>query len=310
MRIGIPRAFLYHIYAPLWETFFNELGFKIILSEETNKKILSEGLKQAIDENCLSFKIYLGHIYSLKGKCDYIFIPRIGSLGDKELVCSKFQATYDVVSHIFRDDNMKFLQLNIDVNKKETEFKAFMKLGKELKKHKIEILRAYFMAKYAEKIYYKNEIKKREEMLNKKDQLKILIVAHPYIIYDKLVGEPILEYLKQLNCLPIVGDIAPKQLSKEKAKVMSPTLHWTFSKELVGALALYKKRVEGIILITAFPCGPDSLVNEMIVRKIQDKPILKLILDEQEGRAGIETRLESFIDIIKIKKDKEYEKDS
>ena len=40
MKIGIPRGLLYYYYFPLWKTFYENLGFKIILSPETNKSIL------------------------------------------------------------------------------------------------------------------------------------------------------------------------------------------------------------------------------------------------------------------------------
>ena len=49
------------------------------------------------------------------------------------------------------------------------------------------------------------------------------------------------------------------------------------------------------------PCGPDSMVNEMIIRKFKGIPILNIVLDDQDGTAGLETRLESFIDILKFK---------
>ena len=303
MKIGIPRAFLYYTYRHLWETFFTELGCEIVLSPETNKQILKDGISYAIDESCLSSKIYLGHVYSLIGKCDYILIPRIASFGDKEIVCSKFQAIYDVVNNTFKDRKLKILDYNIDVKNKKTEFKAFFKIGKELKKKKIEILRAYFMAKQAEKMYQQLDLKKQDELLENNNKLKILIVSHAYNIYDKLIGEPILNYLQELDCIPIIGNVLPKHEARAKAKEISPTLPWTYNKELLGATQLYKDKVDGIILVTSFPCGPDSLVNEMIIRKIKDKPIINLVLDGQEGTAGMETRLESFIDIIRIKKD-------
>ncbi|MPN06691.1 hypothetical protein SDC9_153947 [bioreactor metagenome] len=53
--------------------------------------------------------------------------------------------------------------------------------------------------------------------------------------------------------------------------------------------------------MSAFPCGPDSMVDEMIIRKFNGIPILNLILDDQDGTAGLETRLESFIDILNFK---------
>ena len=75
------------------------------------------------------------------------------------------------------------------------------------------------------------------------------------------------------------------------------------NRELLGAISKYHNDVDGIILLTAFPCGPDSMVNEMIIRRIKDRPILNLLLDSQDGNAGIETRLESFIDIIRFRKE-------
>lgn len=65
---------------------------------------------------------------------------------------------------------------------------------------------------------------------------------------------------------------------------------------------MHREKTDGIILLTAFPCGPDSMVNEIITREFQDIPILALVLDTQNGTAGIETRLESFIDILRSKK--------
>lgn len=305
MKIGIPKAFQYFTYHYLWETFFKELGCEIVVSHDTTKETLKNGINYSIDESCLSSKIYIGHVYSLIGKCDYILVPRIGSFGVKENVCTKFQSAYDVVNNIFRDTDIKILDYNVDVNKKATEFKAFYNMGKKLNKKKIDILRAYYMAKQADKVYTKLEYEKQMELLKETNKLKILIVSHAYNIYDELIGKPITSYLESLDCIPIIANKVDKEEAKKKSKELSPTLPWTYNKELMGALGMYKKDVDGIILLTAFPCGPDSLVNEVIIRKNKDKPIINLILDGQDGSAGIETRLESFIDIIKIKKEHE-----
>lgn len=302
MKIGIPRAFLYYRYRYLWEVFFKELGCNIILSPDTNKEILKAGSTSSIDESCLSSKIYLGHVEYLIDKCDYILIPRIASYGRRQIVCSKFQAAYDVVNNTFKDRDINLLDYNIDYNKKETEFKAFMKIGKTLKKSKFETIRAYFMAKQSEKMMHDMAVKEQEQLLKREDKLKILIVAHAYNVYDKYVGDPVIEYLKELDCIPIIAEVVERETAVKKAKAITPTLQWNYNKELVGAIELYKEQVDGIILMTSFPCGPDSLVNEMIIRKNKDKPIINLILDEQEGTAGRETRIESFIDIIRIKK--------
>lgn len=53
-------------------------------------------------------------------------------------------------------------------------------------------------------------------------------------------------------------------------------------------------------MLSSFPCGPDSLVNELIIRKIK-LPIINLVIDDTNSFTGIETRLESFLDIINNK---------
>ena len=305
MTIGIPRAFLYYRYHVLWETFFEELGIDYIVSPETNKEIVKQGMTHAIDESCLSSKIYTGHVDYLIDKCDYIFIPRVASFGDrKEIVCSKFQAIYDVIKNTYREKDLKILYYSIDVHNKETELKGFMKMGKFLGKSKTQVLKAYYIAKQAEKTHKMIELNNQKTAL-KNNKLKILIVSHPYNIYDKYVGEPIINAIKDMDCEPILGCVVDEKEAREKAKIVSATLPWTFNKELVGSIDIYKDKIDGIVLVSSFPCGPDSLVNEMIIRRFKEKPIINLILDGQEGTAGMETRLESFVDIIRLRKEKE-----
>lgn len=301
MKIGIPRAFLYFKYHHLWETFFDELGIDYVVSPETNKEIVSTGMTYAIDEACLSSKIYLGHVAWLIDRCDYILVPRISNYGSYGTVCTKFEAIYDLVVNTFRIRKIKLLYYNIDIKNSEVEIKGFYKMGRFLGKKRSSVLRSYLIAKQAEKAGELSERKYQEVLLNH-GGLKVLLVAHRYNLDDKYLGGPIMQYLREIGVVPIIADAVNKKEAVAKSSQISETLPWVFNKELVGAVAIYKDRVDGIILLTSFPCGPDSLVNEIIVRRVKDKPILNLILDGQEGSAGIETRLESFIDIIKFQR--------
>ena len=60
------------------------------------------------------------------------------------------------------------------------------------------------------------------------------------------------------------------------------------------------KKIDGIITLTAFGCGPDSLMLEDIRRKAKNfnKPLLNLTIDEHTGEAGFITRLEAFCDML------------
>ena len=55
--------------------------------------------------------------------------------------------------------------------------------------------------------------------------------------------------------------------------------------------------------LSSFPCGPDSLVNELAIRKLDDIPSIKITVDESTATSGLITRLESFVDILKARRD-------
>ena len=79
------------------------------------------------------------------------------------------------------------------------------------------------------------------------------------------------------------------------------SLYFLYSKENVGSAFYYKDVVDGIIFLSAFPCGTDSLVNELAIRKLKNIPCINIILDDSTSTLGLYTRLESFVDIIKVR---------
>lgn len=296
MIIGIPRALFYYRYETLINTFFNELDIDYIVSEPSNKKILEEGKKLAPDEACISLKLFLGHIKNLENKCNYILIPRIESVKKDEKTCTNFYLLYDLANNIFKENTI--IDININEQKKQSEKNAFIELGLYLGFSYNKSLQAYNKGKENEKKVRNNLIKTQNKILNNSNK-KILIAGHPYNIYDELIGKQIINILKENNIDIIYSDIYNKENIEKESKQISQDVYWTFNKEITGAITKYKNNVDGIILISSFPCGPDSLINELIIRKTKDKPILNIIIDEINSETGLITRLESFIDIIK-----------
>ncbi len=301
IKIGIPRALLYYKYHILWINFFKNLGLDVIVSPKTNKEIIEKGSQYVIDEACLSLKIFMGHLHYLKDKCDYVFIPRLACLKENEKVCTNFLAIYDLAKISF--PTLKILNFNLDVEKKEDEFEGFVKVGQDLNFSYLKILRAYEIAKTKEKEYYQNQKIIMENKL-KTDNLKIMIVSHPYNLYDEFVGKPIINYLEKEKVTTIISDIYDNKHNDIDCSLISKTLYWTYNKELMSFVQKYKNKVDGIILLSTFPCGPDSLANELIIRRVKDIPISYITIDNNSADTGLITRLESFIDIIKIRKEK------
>ena len=296
MKIGLPKALLYHHYSPLWKAFFDELKVEFIESDDTTIKTLIKGKEKSIDESCLALKIYLGHIEELKDKCDYILVPRIFSLTKSEQVCTNFNCLYDLVRNTFKD--IKILNYNIDVKHHHSEKSGFIKIGKELGFSIIESASAYNKAKEIENNYYKNEEKKAKNAL-KSNKTKILLLGHPYILKDNLIGKTITNYLEQNNISIIYSYQIPKDLIEFNCSKISTKIHFTMNKELIAAFNYFKDKVDGTIILTAFPCGPDSLSNEMIIRKRKKHPTLLLTFEDLTNNTAVITRLESFLDMLK-----------
>ena len=108
--------------------------------------------------------------------------------------------------------------------------------------------------------------------------------------------------LRSLGVKTIFSDALARAACLRAGDRLSPTVPWEVNREIFGAVQLCRSHVDGVILMSAFPCGPDSMTNDMLVRLVKDVPILTIILDNQSGSAGLETRLESFVDILRFRR--------
>ena len=303
ITIGLPRALLYFRYAILWKTFFQELGMETVVSDPTDRDILERGTALAIDEACLSLKIYLGHVAALAGRCDYVLVPRVSNFGRHRSMCTRFESTPDLVRSVFRNEKLKVLSYEVDEEQKKDEETAFLELGRSLGCPAKAVKRAYKAAKKAETAHHKGRVQKQEQ-LARRDGLKVLIAAHSYVAEDPYMGRAVTDYLKKAGVIPLRADLVDREAALKHSRELSPTCKWEISREILGGIQQRREGVDGIILLSAFPCGPDAMVNELITRRVKGVPMLNLVLDSQSGTAGVETRLESFIDIIRFKEGK------
>ena len=294
LKIGIPKSLYYYYFCDLWKNFFEYLKIDVVTSPDTTRDILELGFKYSSDEMCLSMKDYIGHVAYLKDKCDYILVPRIDNYGRDNQTCTNFLALYDIVNNTISD---KILNYNINLLNKETEEKGLISIGKKLGFNIKQIKKAYKYAKEKEDIIKRNRIINNIGKLNSL-KTKVLLVSHAYNIYNNFIGKPIIKMLENLDIQVVYSDLF--YTNKEYKKYVDG-LYWNYSKNLISSIYKSNDKIDGIIFLSSFPCGIDSLVNELVLRKL-DKPYINIIIDDVESLGGIETRIESFIDIISIKK--------
>lgn len=296
IKLGIPRAFHYYRYGILWKIFFENIGIKVITSPETNQEIISLGVNNTIDESCLSYKIYVGHALYLSKKCDYILVPRICDYGKKDKVCTRFNGIYDDLKQLISPSQL--INYNIEHTRYKYQFWGLIKVALKFTKNPIKIIYSYILAYKKQKLYNLNIFNEQKNKLQTNNK-KILIITHFYNIKDKFVSKYIIDYLNNNNITTIFSNGLDFNTSKLFSEYFSNTLYWKYSKEMVGSLYYYKYQVDGIIFISTYPCGIDSLVNNLAIYKNKEIPTINLIIDENITELSIETKLESFIDIIK-----------
>lgn len=291
--IGIPRGLFYYYFENIWKIFFEEIGINIIVSPKTNKEIINLGNKYSNDEMCLSIKNYIGHVAYLKDRCDYILVPRIDNYGTYNQTCTNFLSMYDYLNNIF---DINILNYNININNKEKQKDGLINLARKLGISKKRASIAYEIAMIKD-----NKIKKARIIINRKkldsDKLKILLISHSYNTYDEYIGIPITKILEKMNIEIIYSDQFECELSNKESSILAPNLYWKYSKESIGSIILSHNKIDGIIFLSTFPCGLDSLANELVMRNI-NIPYLNLVIDDLDSLSGMETRLESFIDIL------------
>lgn len=322
IRIGIPRGLLYYQYYLMWKTFFEELGAEVVVSPTTTQAILAEGSARVVADTCLPVKGFLGHVISLVGECDQIFIPAIRSVQSNVYNCSKFLGLPDMTRAVI-PEAPPILEIEIDVNRgKRKLYQDIYTLGRQLTWNPFKVRQAS-LAAWQTYLNYREVMSDRgltplsaierltstteAESEGPTEQLAptratIAVIGHPYLVYDEYVNHRLIHRLEQAN----IKVLTPEMLTTEELEAAIAKLvgkaYWTYEEEVVGAGGHYLQNgADGVIGIMAFGCGPDSLMMDMVRRqaaRLRGTPFMSLTLEEHTAEAGVVTRLEAFTDMI------------
>ncbi len=320
--IGIPRALIYYNYIAFLSAFFENLGFEIVYSDYTTKKTLSEGASLVVTETCLPIKVYVGHVLNLLEKgVKNIFVPSIQSIAPKIYNCSKIRGLPDLIRNVVKGD-YKIIEATLDksqgIGLRQFLTDIVKPFGIKDPNKIEEAMKAAFVHYNNFKVMIQNRIpfekalsyaKQGKVVINgdipKKD-INIALLAHGYNIYDKKVCMDVFKKLDSLGVSVLSAYNLTDEQLKDGLHTLGVDLYWANQYEMSGAAGYFLRSplIDGIVTITAFGCGPDSLMIEDIKRKTKNfnKPILNLTIDEHTGEAGFVTRLEAFCDMLYRKK--------
>ncbi|HCC36553.1 MAG TPA: activase [Treponema sp.] len=299
--VGIPRAFSVHTLYPLYSWFFYELGIKTFLSTE----VAHAGVARAESTYCFPAEIAHGAVQDCLDKgADFVLLPHFRDMPsyEKEVHANFCPITQSLPYYIEKafPDIEKSRWLPLVVSFKFGEGKAlelFCEMTAKLGIDEAETKAAFEKALAKQQAFFDAARKMGAEALEearKSDRPVIATLGRPYNAFtpEANMGIPRKFTTRGYSIVPF--DILP--FDDEN---IFPNMYWYYGQQDVKAANLLKKE-DNIYLtfVTNFSCAPDSFILHYIKWIMGQKPFLVLELDSHSADAGIDTRVEAFLDII------------
>lgn len=289
--VGLPRA-LFHYLCPvgLWEGFLTRLGYAVKLSPPTTFRTVALAGEIAEAEHCLPVKLVHAHMAQLADSVDMLFVPRILSTMKGHMACPKLACLPDI-ARIELGGRTRILTVEYD-GEKHPISRALRSLGRHLGAGRLARRRAA-KAAIAEARPWRADFVATPEADGRR---KILVLSHPYNLFDEHICGPIVKTLGRLN-------VEVELMTFDGEQPEPSFITWDTSNEMYHRLGqLDAAEYAGVVQISSFNCGCDSITVEFFRDVLTERnvPYMVLMIDEHTAQAGIETRLEAFTDSIGV----------
>lgn len=309
-RVGIPLSLIFYEYLPFWKSFFQSLGWEVVLSPKTNKTIINQGIERFTTETCYPVKVAIGHIEALNQQpLDYIFLPNFINT----------PLTYPDITHThacpmiqsFPDIAIPILKLNhhtAEIIHPNIQLKYGLKqLLKELQiEPALKIFPAVILMKALQQAwdiqqqFYRQIEEEGRQIMSKLDHYPqaLVLIGRSYNIADNGINLDLPDKFRQMGIPVIPMDFLP--LNEIDIAQDYPNMYWHYGQKILSAVKLIRKnpKLYGVY-ISNFGCGPDSYIQPYTEREFAGKPFLGLEIDEHSADAGLITRCEAFLDSIR-----------
>lgn len=302
-------------YTEVFKYMAEELGFEYVRVPKINQEQIKLGVRHSSDMVCFPFKATLGNlIKGLEMGADTIIATNVSPADWVKETC-RFGFYFPLQEKILKRLGYKFnmiyidwapwaiLKIMRDISKKSGKTISYFKVLKMMK-------RMYTMLKEIEDKYYKYEPK----------DINIGIVGEAYTLWEEGVNYDIINKLKKMGCgvhMSVTLSWFLKHqihLADEKKYLHKEVKQKYFPKKMGGhgfesvynTLWYAQNKFDGIIHLLPLSCMPETTV-EMSMNMIGEDygvPIYRFPIDENNFEAGFQTRLETFIKLLRRNKNK------
>lgn len=312
--IGLNRSFLMNTYFPFFNAFFKELGYRTVLPDHPDPK----GVDQQGAAFCFPVEISHGFMHNLLAKNpDILFLPHIrGVPTDHEnrntCTCVFVQGEAFYLKSTFEGtESKKVLTPYLDLSGGfESRTQDFVKVAAELGASEAQGMAAFKAGAQAQAMF-RDELRARgaqvlKEIDDNPDLMAVVLFGRPYNAFAGEANKGIPAKFASRGYRIIPFDMLPYE---DQTLDDEDTMYWSMGRMILKASRLVKNHPKLFgTYISNFSCGPDSFVVGYFREEMGRKPSLTLELDSHTADAGLETRIEAFLDIVQYYRELESKK--
>lgn len=303
MKVGLLNCLLHYPLGPFWETFFRELGFEVVVSPALSRDDFDRTRQRFAGDICLPVESVAGHMEWLKGRVDFVFVPKLLDRRGDLYICPVCAGLPSVLRHVFADGpEMRSFPLTPFSEPGREALRALAPLG--LSRAAVRRAHAVARERYAAmESAWLAQRPRRDPAAAGTAPRMILVLGMPYVLGDPLTNGNLVDLLRRRGCETVLPlNLVPRSMVR-RVHVAGYPLYWSFAGMSIHALerALKEVRPDGVLYLSSFACGVDSVVVpivQAVCRRCEDLPCLVVTVDEHASAAHVEVRAEAFLDCV------------
>ncbi|MDR1568694.1 MAG: 2-hydroxyacyl-CoA dehydratase [Streptococcaceae bacterium] len=305
--IGIPRVLNMYENYPLWHTIFTDLGFRVILSPRSDKKLYEKGIETIpSDTVCYPAKLVHGHIESLFEKgVDHIFYPSVmfeqkeARNAENHFNCPIVQSYPAVIRNnmdFIRNGEVEFWHPFVNLADRQSVVNA---LRETLTSFGLTdaLIKSAVEHGYAAMKEFKEDLKVRADDLLRRIQLNhekaIVLSGRPYHL-DPEINHGIADVIIQEGFHVLTEDMVSDMEEVSGLRVVN---QWVYHSRLYAAAKFVAKHKNlELVQLNSFGCGLDAVTTDQVEEIMQSYHKLYTVLkiDEGSNLGAIRIRLRSL----------------
>ncbi|MEW6755836.1 MAG: acyl-CoA dehydratase activase-related protein, partial [Candidatus Latescibacterota bacterium] len=304
--VGLPRGMYVHEQFPFWNTFFRQLGYRVLLSDDTNARVIRTGVETSVAEPCLPVQAYHGHVQDLVEKgVDWLFIPNVLNAetpfpevnshyclwGQTLPFVVRSAPAFEAVRDRILSPTLRFRDGSESIARSLTA--CLEPLGVRGAQVRRALAAAYQRQEEFRQVMLA-EGQQALQVLEEAQQIGIVLVGRAYNVHDRGmildIGGKLRDYYG-VNVVPM--EFLP--VDEVDVSDVNSNMYWSYGRKLLAAARIAGQHPNlHLIHLTCFKCGPDSYIKHYL-RSAAGKPLLTLQFDGHGNDAGYLTRCEAYL---------------